>query len=69
MNERAFRDSPWEDVLTLSPKKKDKSFLIRVADEDFERWKEAAELADMKIADWIRRQLNPAAEKQLRAKR
>jgi predicted HicB family RNase H-like nuclease len=54
-------------VLNVSPKPKDKAFLIRVAEEDLARWKEAAELADMKIADWIRRQLNPAAAKQLRA--
>lgn len=56
-------------MLNVSPKAKDKAFLIRVSGEDLARWKEAAELADMKIADWIRRQLNPAAAKALRTKR
>ncbi len=51
---------------SVSPQPKDEIVTVRVSAEDLELWRAAAEAADMKLADWIRRQCKAAATKKKR---
>lgn len=53
----------------VAPRPKDTKFQMRVAADELEAWRVAAEAEDMALADWIRRQLRAAIAASRKSKR